>query len=159
MYSGTVTNWFLAAILLSNLVFLGLLIYAGLRLRFIITGFFTPASDNQPSPAGLILTGLTKQFSSALVDQIKVTLMGVNSGIVRAEKAATGEIATGLLSVLAQKHPLIAALASLGSVQKAIKRYPQPSMNILASFLGPAKNNGNNSSEAESSDQGKFEFE
>jgi len=114
-------NILLAAILLTNVVFLAIFCVVLLRARRFygdfnekLKSYFLPGKDTDgkdtPSQFAELVSVISDTVARSIMAQAKATLMGKLSGEARADAAAETEIAE---AALAQSNPLLAGIASL----------------------------------------------
>lgn len=111
----------------------------------VILGFITPESEGKPSPLATSLDVVAQMFARAITAQIKTTLMGLESGLVRGEKAVQGDIAVDL----AGQTPLAGLLGAFPTLKKSLRRNPgllDMALPVLASLAGKATSPGGNGS-------------
>jgi len=131
-------NILLAAILLLNTVFLIVAVTVTVRVVKIFKGFALPQAPGEPSALSKFVEASGDMVARSIVAQFKTTLLGMQSGAVRAEKAIAGDIAEDTLAA----SPL-AALGAFPSVRKSLRRNPQL-LDLAMQFLGPRLFGGNN---------------
>lgn len=110
----------LTLILLSNLVLICLLLLFARKVRVIYEDFqnFVRAPDEKtPSELAKLCIALSDLAAQSLMAQVKTTLMGLQSGVVRSENAAENELAESLIG---KANPLAGLLMQL--IPKAWKR-------------------------------------
>jgi len=91
------------------------------KLRGMVLDFITPAAEGQPSALAGVVESVASMFARATTAQIKASLMGIESGATRAQKAIDGDIAVDLAGQL----PLGSLLESFPTLRKTLKRNPQ----------------------------------
>jgi hypothetical protein len=87
-------NILLAAILLTNVIFLAGFILVFFKIRSVyqqFIDFVTPPAENQPSKLANVCEALSEMIGRSLVASLKTFLMGKKSGEVRAENAEKGQ--------------------------------------------------------------------
>jgi len=143
-------NLILSFLLLVNVLTLGVILLAIFKLRAIkdqVKAFITPVSPDSPSEFAKLTDSISIVFSRAMAAQVKTTLMGIQSGQVRAQKAVEGDIAEGI----AESTPIGAALTSIPAVRKALRRNPgliDIAMRVLSGGIpGQGKTGDNGSKE------------
>lgn len=130
----------LLGLLLMTLIGAGVMAWVVVR-RLI--GWFwsviTPEAEGKPSQLGMITEATAVIFGRAITAQIKTTLMGMESGVIRAQKAVEGDIAQDL----AGQSPIAGLLASFPHLSKTLKRNPAL-MGVAEMALSKliSKNNG-----------------
>jgi hypothetical protein len=149
-------NLILAALLLVNCLILLVVVYAIFKVKAVssqVKAFITPVSADIPSEFAKLTDTISSVFARSITAQIKTTLMGIQSGQVRNQKALEGDIAEGI----AESTPIGAALTSIPAVRKALRHNPGL-IDIAMNFLnGPGKGSnlsGNNGSK----EQVQFKF-
>jgi hypothetical protein len=119
------SNLILTFLLLVNVTLLTLVLVFFNRISIIkrqITSFITPESDGKPSPLANSIEAISEIFGRSITAQIKTSLMGVESGLIRGEKAVNKAIADDSLRMA---NPLIAGLLdSFPSVKKTLSKNP-----------------------------------
>lgn len=146
-------NILLVAILVVFLAFMAGLVLVCLRLRAIIREFVSSPAENQPSPFAIWCDSVAMVFARAITAQIKTTLMGVQSGSVRAEKAIEADIAEDMLS----QSPIGALLDSFPTLRKSIRRNPAL-LPLVQGALQRVFKGGNGGSQVSSASQPKFKL-
>lgn len=112
----------LAGLILASILGGGIFLFVLVRRwKSIITSFVVPANVGEPSPLATIADTVAQMFGRSIAAQLKTTLMGVESGIVRAEKGLQADMAEDVLS----QSPVGALLNSFPSVRKSLRRNPQ----------------------------------
>ena len=114
----------LVFILTVNLVLLIIVLVAISRVKRVfneVKAYITPESEGKPSPLASTVDAISSVFARSFVAQFKTTLMGVESGIKRQEKAIAGDVA---LDVARSAGGLAGLLTQFPSVAKHIKRNP-----------------------------------
>src|SRR3990172_2756286 len=64
--------------------------------NFLVT-FVTPVAEGQPSPFAAAVDATSTIVARSVVAQAKTTLMGMSSGVARAEKGLQGDVAVDVL--------------------------------------------------------------
>jgi hypothetical protein len=131
-----VSNLLLTFLLLSNISTLCLIVYALFKFNGIkksitsriesitnqVQTFFNPVSDGTPSEFAKLTDNISVIFARSIAAQVKTTLMGIQSGMVRAQKAVEGDIAEGIVE---GSSPIAsAALNALPGLRKTLRRNP-----------------------------------
>jgi hypothetical protein len=119
------SNLILTFLLLVNVTLLTLVLVFFNRISIIkrqITSFITPESDGKPSPLANSIEAISEIFGRSITAQIKTTLMGVESGLVRGSKSVDKAIAEDALRM---SNPLISGLLdSFPAVKKTLSKNP-----------------------------------
>lgn len=113
-------NIILTLILISNLALLGLLLVFALKVRKAyddFKAFITPADEKTPSQLALLCVNLADMLAGALMDKLKASIMGLQSGAVRAENAEQADLVGSMVS---QANPLLGMLLQI--IPKAWQR-------------------------------------
>lgn len=149
------TNILLAALLLvlvASIVGLALL-YRAIKRQ--ILAFIVPAKEGEASALAQALDAFSIMLARSLTAQIKTTLMGMNSGLARAEKAIQGDLA---LDVAGQNPTIGGILAAFPSLGKTLRRNPQL-LDLALSFLSKrGANSGSNGLSPANGEQPKFKL-
>jgi len=117
-------NVLLTAILLTNLVLIGIVLYAFLRISRVyktFIDFITPAREGEPSALALTASNMADMLARSLIAQVKAYLMGLQSGTVRADNAEAFNTA---VEVAGSANPLIGAVVNIPGVKKLLKKNP-----------------------------------
>lgn len=129
-------NYFLTAALLLNLATLTFLVLLSVeiwrKLRD-FRGFIESPDGNSPSALSQVYDAATARMARAVVDQAKVTLMGIKSGEVRAEQA----VMTGLGEAALGESPIGAALTSVPGIRKFLRKNPGLLNVVLSKLSNP----------------------
>ena len=88
--------------------------------NFLVT-FVTPVAEGQPSPFAAAVDATSTIVARSVVAQAKTTLMGMSSGVARAEKGLQGDVAVDVLG----QSPWGGLLSSFPLVRKTLRRNPQ----------------------------------
>lgn len=141
----------MTALLLVNIVVLACLMVMMGRVKRVyndILDFFTPEKAGEPSPFGKVLKLTSDQFAYKIVDQAKMTLMGMKGNQANQEKAVEGAIAVDALS----QSPLAAtALTAFPELKKLIRKNPGLAEMGISKLLGKVKTGSNGQVPAHSS--------
>lgn len=90
------------------------------RLTAVVTEFISPTAPNQPSPMAITAEALSAMVARAITAQLKTTLMGMESGASRGEKAVQGDLALDI----AGQTPLGAVLGAFPRLSKTLRKNP-----------------------------------
>lgn len=130
------TNIILVAILVVNIALIALLVLVFARVQQVyrdFEAFIVPAEDGQPSPLAQAVNAVTDHAVASLLASVKGQLMGVASGLVRADKALEGDIAEGI----ADQSPMMSGLMdAFPALRKTLKRNPQLAALALSKLGG-----------------------
>lgn len=145
-------NIILALVLTVNVALLIIVLVAISRVKRVfneVKAFITPETKGEPSPLAITVDNISSVFARSFVAQFKTTLMGVESGIKRQEKAVAGDVA---LDVARSAGGLAGLLTQFPSVSKHIRRNPglvDAALQMLSSRgqQQPAENNHHSSSQ------------
>lgn len=88
-----VMNILLTLILLCNVLILGGIAYAFLKIRNVyheFKDFITPSSETTPSKLAMVFESISEMFGRSMVASLKGFLMGAKSGEVRGANAEIG---------------------------------------------------------------------
>jgi len=117
------TNILLIALLTVNVALLTFVGVYTLRFRSLFRSFVTSPDEKTPSPFAELVSNISDVFSRSVLAGAKTTFMGLQSGLVRGEKAVGADIAEDIISA---KNPLLgAALDSFPSLRKTLRRNPK----------------------------------
>lgn len=148
-------NILLTCILAVNLGIGSLLLIALVKARNVASLFYdfiTPPKEGEHSAAALAGDALAIMFARAMAAQLKTTFMGMQSGLVRGQKALEGDIAEGI----AEKSPLaMAAMTAFPALRKSLRRNPQL-LDTAMQLLGGLSAKGSGSSPAGNGGKPKF---
>jgi len=142
-------NIMLALILIVNVCVLGLLVFAGFKIRAAIRqfqDFLTAPDEKTPSALTQSISVISDMFGRAVAASLKAAFMGKQSGDVRAEQAVMGDIVKDSID---QTSPLLGGiLQSFPSLQKTLRRNPallDLAISKLAGITGgsPGSSGGN----------------
>ena len=117
------TNILLTLVLLSNIALLLVFLLSILRVKRVfgeVKAFLTPESEGKPSPLAITVSNISLVFARAITAQVKTTLMGLESGNSRAEKAVQGDLALDI----AKQTGIGALLTQFPTVAKHIRKNP-----------------------------------
>lgn len=120
------------------------LLFAFRRVRRIyasVIAFITPESEGKPSSLAATVSVMSEVFARSITAQIKTTLMGKSSGIVKQENALAGDMAQDMFS----QSPLGALLSSFPTVAKTLRKNPQlidAAMQLFSKHNSSQSNNG-----------------
>lgn len=139
-----VTNILLGAVLLTLVGSIIALRVLFRRFQSFIITFVTPKKKGELSPLYQTCDALAAIIARAVVAQAKTTLMGLESGMVRGEKAIQGDLALDVAS----QNPLVGAILSkFPRLSKSLRRNPAL-LDYLAPMVGnfmPKSGSGNGS--------------
>lgn len=92
------------------------------RVSATVSAFLQPTGENQPSPLATSVDAFSVIFARSITTSLRAMLMGMQSGVVRSEKAVEGDIAEG---VAENGSPILAAaMQAFPALRKTIRRNP-----------------------------------
>lgn len=126
-------NILVALVLLAVVGAIGIITYIFIKVRSVandIKAFIYPLEEGKPSALAESAQVVADMVARSMVAQVKTTLMGMESGLVRSQKALDGAVVDDMI---AQSNPLISGLLSaFPNVRKMIKKNPA----LLDSAIG-----------------------
>lgn len=150
------TNILLTVIALLLALALGGAVALFFRLRRVLVGFITPAKEGEPSPMAAIVDSASSMVARAIVAQAKTTLMGMQSGAVRAEQAVMADVAE---AAVGDRFPAVGALlGSFPALRKSLRRNPALLDFALSKLAGAASKGGGNGNAPQDGGQVRFKL-
>lgn len=92
------------------------------RVKSDIIEFVTPPAEDKPSRLSKTIDAVAISFGRAIAAQVKTTLLGARSGIVRGEKAIQGEMA---IETAEQTPMLSSLLGSFPGLRGSLRKRPE----------------------------------